>query len=1021
MNLLAKNLMILASAGSGKTYQLSDRVIGLVSAGVDPRTVVALTFTRKAAGEFADQILMKLAKAARDEKRAATLRADTGIAGADYEKSLREVVRTLPEITLGTLDSFFSRIVRGFQHELGVTGGKFELLEGPAQAAAVDDILGAILRDALGGHAGQEFLHAFRRATAGREERGIADPLRKFVKSWHGVWRDGVPREHWGSRDLLGEGGEVSWEIAKQKTIEPLRAALEKVAYTRKGQDIAMRKVVDALEAHTTGSGGLGNAPALFRKIVAEVAAAGEGPLRLSHYKEFVVESKAAEMLCAVVTAAARGEVAMALERTRAVGEMLEVFDAACERRLRRRGRLGFDDVKRLMGDWVQGEEARLRREAVDFRLDARYEHWLLDEFQDTSRAEWVGIVPLLDEAASGEESSLFMVGDKKQAIYGWRGGEVGLFDEAEKRYAGGLEKASMPVSYRSCPEVLELVNRVCSDRETMEELFGEDVAGRWEWEHHLAAEALRDPARGGEASVEVVEGKRPERLARMLELMRDLGVRDRALTCGVLVRTNNELRDVADFLRAQGYDVVEEGRRAPAEDNPPGLAVRALVEWLAQPADRYAQELVAMSPFGEVLSERFGEAWQAVWEGLLMLAEEEGLAGMVEAVVEPCWDGWSGFARRRVGDVLAALSALDAAGGTPREAARLLRDLEVASPPGAAAVQVMTIHKAKGLGFDVVLLPEISDDQVPNRGYFRMAQGPGWVTEAPADWARELVPELVRAEADWAAQQRYEALCLLYVALTRAKRGLYVLLAAPPANRKNDEGRGRASLANWVARSCGAEGSPGVVFQAGRRDWIESVEPAGAKKGREPERELGRGTARRERVSPSRRKAAGATPAEGGTGRGFGTEVHVLFEGIGWLDSGLAPGFPPGAGQAAVKAVEGCLAVPEIRALFEPRAGTELYREQPFELLVDGKWMSGVLDRLHVFRDADGKVTACELLDYKTDVVKQGDELREVYAEQIGDYRSALSALFGLQAGKVRGLVVSTHLREVVEVGPAD
>ena len=70
MNILAKNLMILASAGSGKTFQLSNRVIGLVSSGVDPRTIVALTFTRKAAGEFADEILMKLAQAARDEKPA---------------------------------------------------------------------------------------------------------------------------------------------------------------------------------------------------------------------------------------------------------------------------------------------------------------------------------------------------------------------------------------------------------------------------------------------------------------------------------------------------------------------------------------------------------------------------------------------------------------------------------------------------------------------------------------------------------------------------------------------------------------------------------------------------------------------------------------------------------------------------------------------------------------------------------------------------------------------------------------
>ncbi|NIP95261.1 MAG: hypothetical protein GWO24_18175, partial [Akkermansiaceae bacterium] len=60
---------------------------------------------------------------------------------------------------------------------------------------------------------------------------------------------------------------------------------------------------------------------------------------------------------------------------------------------------------------------------------------------------------------------------------------------------------------------------------------------------------------------------------------MAELGVSERALSCGVLVRTNTELREVADILRETGYDVVEEGRRMPAEDNPPGVAVRALVE----------------------------------------------------------------------------------------------------------------------------------------------------------------------------------------------------------------------------------------------------------------------------------------------------------------------------------------------------------------------------------------------------------------------------------------------------------
>jgi ATP-dependent exoDNAse (exonuclease V) beta subunit len=149
MNLLAKNLLILASAGSGKTYQLGNRVIGLVARGGAPERIVALTFTRKAAGEFADSVLSKLASAAADESVAARLRGDLQLPAADFADALERVVRALPSFTLGTMDSFFARIVRGFQYELGLTGGRFDLLEGPRAAAATDELLAGVLGGAF--------------------------------------------------------------------------------------------------------------------------------------------------------------------------------------------------------------------------------------------------------------------------------------------------------------------------------------------------------------------------------------------------------------------------------------------------------------------------------------------------------------------------------------------------------------------------------------------------------------------------------------------------------------------------------------------------------------------------------------------------------------------------------------------------------------------------------------------------------------------------------------------------------
>jgi ATP-dependent exoDNAse (exonuclease V) beta subunit len=702
-------------------------------------------------------------------------------------------------------------------------------------------------------------------------------------------------------------------------------------------------------------------------------------------------------------------ELAAAVARTRAVAELVSHLDGECERRLRRKGLLGFDDVKLLMGRWTRDEESRVRREAVDFRLDARYDHWLLDEFQDTSRAEWDGIVPLLDEAATREDGSLFVVGDRKQAIYGWRGGDVTLFDEVERRYGtnGHLALRTMPESWRSCPAVLDLVNAVCGDVATIGGLFGDEMARRWPWEEHVSAK----PQVSGESRVEVVvKDDRDERLVAML---REIGIGERDLTCGVLVRTNAQVRAVAALLREHGFDVIEEGRRQPVADNAPGVALLHLVRWLADPADAFARQVVAMSPLSAALEARFGTAWQALWEGLLKEARELGFAAMAESLMEPLWPELSDFSRRRAGDVIAALAEFDAAGtGTPREAARWIADLEIPQSPGAAAVQVLTVHKSKGLGFDVVVLPEIEDSQVPNHGDFEVArgshEGQSWLLEPPPAWVRGMVPAISAVEDAWAEDQRYEAMCVLYVALTRAKRGLYVLLPEVPKSRKDPEGW--ASMANWIAQSTGGAGE--VLFQSGDPSWWREV---GHRETvvKSPSPCLVPAIAGRGRTTPSGAKKESSGMVASPTGMAFGSAVHAAFEAVGWIDE-VAPVLLAGDAGTLVREL---LEIPEIRPRFE-RGGrkVDLFREQPVEAILDGKWLSGIVDRLHVIRDGAGEVQEVEVIDFKTDAVERSEQLVERYAGQMAAYREVMARAFG--GVPVKCWLLSTKLRKWVEVG---
>lgn len=1006
--ILEKNLLILASAGSGKTYQLCNRVIGLVAKGAEPEKIVALTFTRKAAGEFADNLLTKLAEAKEDGGKAADLREKLCLPDADFGDVLERVVRALPRFMLGTMDGFFAKVVRGFQYELGLTGGRFDLLQGPRGEAMLDGILATLLGESLEAGNADEFLHAFRRASYGKETQRVVDGLREFVRRWHGRFRTSAALE-WGPESLLNGVRLEDWEEQKSGLAAGVLRGLGDITYTDKRQQAALEKAVEALVEHTIGSGSLSKGSALLTGIL-EAAAKDDGPLEARFYKEFAIGGLAGANLRNLVRLAARCEMAAALRRTAAVREIVAVYDARCERQLRRRGLLAFDDVKLLMGAWATDEEARLSREAVDFRLDARYEHWLLDEFQDTSRAEWTGLFPLLDEAATGDAGTLFIVGDRKQAIYAWRGGEVGLFDEVIARYGDGIGQASMSESHRSSPEVLALVNCICGDATTIRELFGEAAADLWEWPDHVSASRLAGPETRGEARVEVVEGKWPERLERLGELLKELGAGRRKMTCGVLVRSNAKVREVADYLRSVELDVIEEGCREPAKDNLVGIAIANLLRWLTDPSDAYSREVVGMSPFAAVLRERHGESWARIWEKLTARAAEVGFAGMVEEIVESCWAEWSDFGRRRAGDLIAALAELDAQGGaTPREAADWVERLKVSQNPGVAAVQVMTIHKAKGLGFDVVVLPDIPNDKVPSAQYFDVAEGEGWLSETPPQWARAVIPEMREAEERWSIRQRYESFCMLYVALTRSKRGLYVLLESPAASQAAD----KASLAQWVVTAVDSDGTPGVPYREGRADWVENVPVLETEAVPHENVVLTAAVPRRERTTPSgAKKKSGVAIAHSAAGMRFGTEVHEAFERVGWLDE-ETPRFPKTDGAAAVRKI---LEQPRVSERLQ-RGGREieLHREQSVEAVIDGVWLSGTIDRLHLHRDPAGKVTRVEVIDFKTDALDDLADLARRYGGQMDAYRQVMQLAY--PGAEVECVLLSTRCGDWITV----
>ncbi len=120
------NILIRASAGSGKTFRLSNRYLGLMQQGVAPDQILATTFTRKAAGEILDRVMIRLAEAALDSSQRselATFLQEPSLSESDCLQLLRQLIRNLHRLRVCTLDAFFAQLAGSFSLELGLPPG----------------------------------------------------------------------------------------------------------------------------------------------------------------------------------------------------------------------------------------------------------------------------------------------------------------------------------------------------------------------------------------------------------------------------------------------------------------------------------------------------------------------------------------------------------------------------------------------------------------------------------------------------------------------------------------------------------------------------------------------------------------------------------------------------------------------------------------------------------------------------------------------------------------------------------
>jgi ATP-dependent exoDNAse (exonuclease V) beta subunit len=1044
------HVVIRASAGSGKTFQLSNRFLALLYQGVPPERILAVTFTRKAAGEIFDRIVLRLADAAADDKKRREL-ADNidapDLSAEQCRELLMSVTRALHRLRVGTLDSFFSKIAGSCSMELGLPIG-WSIVEELVDARLRDRAIADSLADGAKGRV-HTLLNLL---TKGEAARSISQLIRDTVRELYNVVR---------------ETEESAWkQVPRFQGLPPEELAetyerLQGLSFPDKNFAKAVAKDVGFVVARDWAS--------FIGKGLASKVLAGE-----TTYCRKPISDEALAIYETLLKQAKSELVNVVASQTEATYDLLTHFDEHYRRLKLAQAALRFDDITFTLARSKASDDER-----VTFRLDATIDHLLLDEFQDTSLSQWLVLKPIAHRVATtAAGTSFFCVGDVKQAIYGWRGGLAELFDTVRQELPG-IEEKPLDTSYRSSQAVIDVVNRAFARLQLHPDLGKYEAAVR-KWQKRFNPHSTARTELAGYVTLETCRRVEEDEDANADDVFNEFVAsrvaeayeRYPGMTIGVLTRTNDAVGQIIYRLRSRDIPASEEGGN-PLTDSAAVELILSLVRLADHPGDTTAAYHVARSPLGAHfdISPKNYEQTAILSERLRRELLDSGYGRAVYRwcqLVAPACDVRDRSRLQQLVELAYSYQAQSTL--RPSDFLEYVEGQRV-SDPTTSVVRVMTVHQAKGLEFDLVFLPELDSKST------LIGQTPWLVTSRKetdrlidcvcryaGEDVQQLLPKPFQKMFENAIEgQISEALCVLYVALTRAVHGLFMLVRPVKENEKTlpktFTGLLRAALCE--------ESSPkeGMLFSHGAADWFEQEKkrrkvgkavaaptaptpaaPSGPTKITlaPPPHERRRGL---QRESPSRleggaagrvRRALELSDPKRDLAMLRGTVFHAWFEQVIWLDDALpsdeqlVQAFSIIRGVEIVSVAEQKAWLNEFRAMLSrgdtpqvlkrssycstlPKGWKKLLagelqleakNEWPFAVIDGTQLLQGRMDRV-VFLLRDGQPIAADVLDYKTDVIAEAAGQRiedrvEHYRPQVEAYCRTVAQQTGLPENRV-------------------
>ena len=846
----ATSFIVQAPAGSGKTELLTQRALVLLATVDEPEEVVAITFTRKAAAEMRHRLLDALRAAQGPAPEAEHARRSHTLAQAVLQRDAARGWQLLdqPErLRLLTYDALAAMLVRQSPALSGLSPGHRiadqaqQLYESAARAslqhADQDSPFGIAVRETLAHFDGSaaRVIQQLSLMLARRDQwlplvaeadarpprqrlEGLLQELRKATYSELHTQLSVAQRQ-----ELL--------ELGHYAYAQRLRLTPDKLPPRLRAESI------NELDQHTdnwlflcdlllTQAGTWRTDRGLNKSCGFPTAKDGppEAAERKQQMQNLLAELRSDDALLQTMQRVRELPNAhyeeQQWQRLQALLDCLRLAAAELQVVCARRGEVDFIEIAaRACSALGEGDAPS----ELALKLDYRIRHLLLDEFQDTSLPQFQLVSRLLSGWTAEDARTVFAVGDPMQSIYRFRQADVRLFLRAWTHGIGPipLQQLRLSSNFRSVPGVVDWVNRAFDGQQGGAFPTQDDpIAGASRYTPSVAVRPARQ-----ESAVEVHGFADPQSEARRLaQLIQQALAEDPQQSIAVLVRARSHLQAVMPALQSAAieFQAVELDQLL---DWPVIRDLRALTAALAHPLDRLAWLAVLRAPWAglqladllQVASrvapqESIGD-WLRAGDFSCLSAEGQQIAEHLQRqlipsldsrgeqpfahLLEACWLALGGAqaapnCAHAVRDYLSLLAAHTPAGDLEDfhafDQALALRKISTAAS-ASCRVQLLTMHKSKGLQFDTVLLPGLARTA-------RSGEAPAVIwTQLPseqADNGSETLIAPIHATGDekdriydfaWRVErdrERLEQARLLYVAATRARNRLHLLCVLP-------------------------------------------------------------------------------------------------------------------------------------------------------------------------------------------------------------------------------------------------